>query len=138
MREIIEAFLISVAVVVFGLIVLFGAKSFSDAAHAPTQTAVRTWQKADSKAYAMQGIQAFADKEYVCLTKLWGKESAWNPKAINPKKVGGLHAGGIPQLLGMSPKLTPAKQIDIGLKYIYHRYETPCNAWSHWKKLGWY
>lgn len=98
----------------------------------------RAWHKADSYAYAQQGIQDFADKEYSCLKKLWGKESAWNPRAQNDVKVGGLKAGGIPQILGMSPKLTPAKQIERGLKYIYHRYDTPCNGWNHWKKFGWY
>lgn len=82
-------------------------------------------------------------KHYVCLARLWGKESGWDPKAFNPVKVNGRNAGGIPQILGLSPKLHPHVQIDRGLKYIAHRYKTPCNAWAFWlskaaKGTGWY
>ena len=42
-------------------------------------------------------------------------------------------AFGIPQILGLKEK-NPMKQIDLGLKYIAHRYETPCAAWAHWMK----
>lgn len=82
-------------------------------------------------------------KHYKCLASLWGKESGWNPKAFNPTKVNGRNAGGIPQILGLSPKLPAHVQIDRGLKYIKHRYSTPCNAWAFWlskaqKGTGWY
>jgi hypothetical protein len=73
-----------------------------------------------------------------CLSKLWGKESAWNPEAYNKIKVMGRNAGGIPQLLGLDPSTPPTQQIDRGLEYIYHRYETPCLAWAHFKKKGWH
>ena len=82
-------------------------------------------------------------KQFVCLSQLWGKESGWNPRAFNPIKVGGKNAGGIPQILGLSPHLHHTVQIDRGLKYITHRYQTPCNAWAFWlskdaKGTGWY
>ena len=73
-----------------------------------------------------------------CLKKLWGKESAWNPEAYNRIKVMGRNAGGIPQLLGLDPATPPTKQIDRGLEYIYHRYQTPCRAWQHFKQKGWH
>lgn len=82
-------------------------------------------------------------KEYRCLARLWGKESAWNPQAFNPVSVNGKHAGGIPQILGLDPTMHYTLQIHYGLKYISHRYDSPCNAWAFWmakdkKGVGWY
>ena len=99
---------------------------------------VHVWTKQDSKAYARDGLIKWAGKQGVCLSALWGKESAWNHQAVNPDKVMGKNAGGIPQLLGMSPTTPPTVQIDRGLAYIYYRYETPCKAWEFHKKKGWY
>lgn len=81
--------------------------------------------------------------QFTCLVHLWTKESNWNPKSQNKIRVSGLRAGGIPQILGLSPKLHPNKQIDRGLKYIKHRYGSPCQAWKFWlrqsmKGVGWY
>jgi hypothetical protein len=97
-----------------------------------------TWTKEDSKAYAYDQLGVWRDKQVACLNKLWGKESAWNPEAYNKIKVMGRNAGGIPQLLGLDPSTPPTQQIDRGLEYIYHRYETPCLAWAHFKKKGWH
>ena len=72
-------------------------------------------------------------KQYKCLAFLYGKESAWNPKAIN-----GSHAG-IPQ--GRSKWLitaTPIQQVEWGLRYIKHRYDTPCKARDHWLLHKWH
>ena len=72
-------------------------------------------------------------KQYKCIAALYGKESAWNPKATN-----GSHAG-IPQ--GRSKWLvtaTPIQQVEWGLRYIKHRYGTPCQALNHWKKYNWH
>lgn len=97
-----------------------------------------TWTVEDSKGYAYDSLSAWRDKQMSCLSKLWGKESAWNPDAYNKIKVMGKNAGGIPQLLGLDPATPPTKQIDRGLEYIYHRYNTPCRAWAHFKKKGWH
>lgn len=97
-----------------------------------------TWSDKDSKSYAYDMLSAWRDKQMSCLSKLWGKESAWNPKAYNKIKVMGKNAGGIPQLLGLDPKTPPTKQIDRGLDYIFYRYHTPCRAWKHFKKKGWH
>jgi hypothetical protein len=77
-------------------------------------------------------------KQFDCLEQLWTKESNWRPNAYNKIKVGGRNAGGIPQILGLDPKLHHTIQIDRGVKYIKHRYETPCNAWAFWQRKGWY
>jgi len=64
-----------------------------------------------------------------CLSKLYGKESAWNPNANS-----GSHWG-IPQ--GRSEYLrtaTPEQQIMWGLKYIDNRYGSPCKAWEFFQK----
>jgi hypothetical protein len=94
------------------------------------------WSVADSKAYARDKLSEWRDEQWSCLGKLWGKESAWNPDAYNSIKVMGKHAGGIPQLLGLDPSTPAPRQIERGLDYIYYRYTTPCNAWSHWKREG--
>ena len=72
-------------------------------------------------------------KEYKCLSILYGKESAWNPKAVN-----GSHYG-IPQ--GKSEWLKDQDgytQIRWGLDYIGHRYGEPCIALAHWRAKGWH
>ena len=99
---------------------------------------VREWKVADSKAYAQDVVLAWADNQYLCLEKLWTKESNWRPEAYNKVKVMGKNAGGIPQILGMSTQTPAPKQIDRGFAYIMHRYGTPCMAWKHHEKKGWY
>jgi hypothetical protein len=105
-------------------------------AHAPTDFI----ELLAPKQYAAIQVKAIwgDPKHYRCLAALWGKESAWNPKAQNPIKVNGKRAGGIPQILGLSPKLPAHVQVDRGLKYIKHRYNTPCAAWKFWQKGKWY
>jgi hypothetical protein len=97
------------------------------------------------KAYAHKMVMKTwqSQSQFQCLAKLWGKESGWNPKAFNKIKVNGKHAGGIPQILGLDPTLPHTIQINYGLKYITHRYKTPCNAWAFWlakdeRGTGWY
>lgn len=99
---------------------------------------IREWVVADSKAYAQDVVLAWADNQYLCLEKLWTKESNWRPEAYNKVKVMGKNAGGIPQLLGLSVNVPAPKQIDRGFKYIMHRYGTPCTAWRFHQKKGWY
>ena len=73
--------------------------------------------------------------QYKCLATLYGKESAWDYRAYN-KSSGTV---GIPQ--GKSVWLltaTPIQQVEWGLRYIKHRYSTPCKAYEHWKANGWH
>jgi hypothetical protein len=72
-------------------------------------------------------------RQYLCLEQLWHLESRWNPSADNKRST----AFGIPQLLKLKTK-DPYKQIDAGLKYIAHRYGTPCKALAYHLKTGHY
>ena len=84
------------------------------------------------KIYAHIKIGSY--KEFVCIEKLWTKESNWRPKAKNKNS----SAYGIPQLLKMK-ETNPYKQIDLGLRYIDKRYKgNACAAWQHWRSKGWY
>jgi hypothetical protein len=97
------------------------------------------WTKSLSKSYAKALISAQYEEwdtnsEFRALVKLWGKESAWDHTADNPKS----SAFGIPQLLGLAPTTPAPEQIARGLAYIHHRYGKPSVAWAHWRKHGWY
>jgi hypothetical protein len=79
--------------------------------------------------------------QYLCFTKLVGKESAWNPKAQNPTST----ASGIGQMLdstysslGMRKSNTGVSQLVATLSYISRRHVTPCGAWRHFQKNNWY
>ena len=92
----------------------------------------------------VQAIPSMTIKEYAavlvddksqmkCLGKLYGKESAWNPDAVN-----GSHYG-IPQ--GRSEYLRdalPEQQIMWGLKYIDNRYGSPCKAWAFFQRYNYH
>ncbi|MFZ9922507.1 MAG: hypothetical protein ACO3E4_06295 [Candidatus Nanopelagicaceae bacterium] len=80
-------------------------------------------------------------KEFSCLTKLLGKESAWKAEAKNPTS----SAKGIGQLLdatyrnlGMKHSEASVAQLVATLAYIHRRHLTPCNAWDHFKKKNYY
>lgn len=77
-------------------------------------------------------------KEALCLIKLYGKESAFNMYAIGNTK-GKVQTYGIPQLKNpMIASMSATRQIDYGIKYVYHRYSSACDAWTHWKVKGWH
>ena len=84
---------------------------------------------------------ALPKKEASCLSRLIGKESAWNHQAIgnlsSPTKS---YVYGLLQLKNPIVKdKSPIEQIHFGLKYIDHRYKgNACNAWEHWKTKGWH
>jgi len=79
-------------------------------------------------------IKVMSYKEFVCIESLWSKENrSWDPYAKNPKS----SAFGIPQLLKLK-ELNPYVQMDLGYKYIVHRHQTPCQAWTFWKRHRYY
>jgi len=124
-------------------IVIGGALCFSvvSAASATNDTNKRL----TSKEYAQGQLTIH---NYKCLSILYGKESAWNWKAIGNLK--GTHrVYGIPQ--GKSEWLkdaNPLQQVDWGLRYIGHKYgfvrtiegmqPDTCKALDHWKRKGWH
>lgn len=84
----------------------------------------------------------WGEEQYSCLNKLWTKESHWNYKARN--KVSGAHgiAQALPatkmEVVGTDWRTNPVTQISWGLKYINERYDSPCKAWSKFKRSRWY
>jgi hypothetical protein len=100
--------------------------------NSPNAVAVNTARDVNNyKLYAH--IKLHNATQYRCLELLWNKESRWNPRADNPKST----AYGIPQLLKLKAR-DPYTQIDLGLKYIKHRYLTPCKALDFHKRTGHY
>ena len=100
--------------------------------NSPSAIAVSTARDVNNyKLYAH--IKLHNANQYRCLELLWDKESKWNPRADNPKST----AYGIPQLLKLKAR-DPYTQIDLGLKYIKHRYLTPCKALEFHKRTGHY
>ena len=70
-------------------------------------------------------------KQYLCLEKLWDKESRWSSTANNSKS----SAYGIPQLL-KSKERNPFRQIDKGIIYITKRYGSACKAEAYHSRHG--
>ena len=84
----------------------------------------------------------FDQSQYSCLNSLWTKESHWNYKAHNYRS--GAH--GIAQALPADKmnvvatdwRTNPVTQIRWGIRYITMRYDTPCKAWSKFKRSHYY
>lgn len=80
--------------------------------------------------------------QFVCLNKLWSAESGWRYRASN----GSSGAYGIPQAhpgskmasVARDWRTNPVTQIRWGLRYIDGRYNSPCSAWSKFKRSNWY
>jgi hypothetical protein len=97
---------------------------------------------AQAIAYEMVLARGWGDDEFACLVALWNRESGWRVNAYNK----GSGAYGIPQSLpgskmasaGADWETNPATQITWGLGYIGGRYGSPCGAWGHSERVGWY
>ena len=101
------------------------------------------WTPRLAKSYArayMNIMYKWNSSEFIALNKLWTAESNWRSEAFNKSadRHTGKHAGGIPQILGLNPKVPAPLQIERGLAYIEHRYGRPSIAWTHHRKHGWY
>ena len=98
-----------------------------------------------SMAYAKKQLGTMGwdtPQQWECLLSLWTKESNFRPDAYNKTPVyqngEKLHAGGIPQILGLDPDTTVERQIERGFIYIESRYSTPCSAWRFWSSNFYY
>jgi hypothetical protein len=97
---------------------------------------------AQNIAFGLVESRGWASAEFDCLVALWSRESGWNSQAENPRS----GAYGIPQALPASKMASagadwatnPETQILWGLGYIDARYGTPCEAWGHSERKGWY
>jgi len=134
--------LASSALVAFGLCLCLIALSISST-KIDSVNALPRHQPISYKEYAQMRIESLV--QYKCLSTLYGKESAWNDKAVGNLK-GKQQVYGIPQ--GKSEYLrtaNPYKQIDWGLSYIYGKYGVDkdnyinaCAALKHWQLKGWH
>lgn len=76
--------------------------------------------------------------QFACLTKLWGKESAWDYTAHNYRS--GAHgiAQALPaikmEVVGSDWRTNPITQMKWGMRYISIRYTNPCSAWLKWQR----
>ncbi|ARD41133.1 G5 domain-containing protein [Actinomyces gaoshouyii] len=112
------------------------------AASAPPAASGTDAASAQATARSMMGAYGWGDSEFSCLVSLWNRESGWNYQAQNASS----GAYGIPQALpgskmasaGSDWQTNPATQINWGLGYIQGRYGSPCAAWSHSERTGWY
>ncbi len=75
-----------------------------------------------------------SNHEWKSLFTLWNRESRWDYTADNPTS----SAYGIPQMLNLSEDTPMVRQIDLGLKYIQHRYGSPSRALAFHNANGWY
>ena len=97
---------------------------------------------AQAIAYDIVLARGWGDDQFACLVALWNKESGWRVNAYNASS----GAYGIPQSLpgskmasaGADWETNPATQITWGLGYIGGRYGSPCGAWDHSQRVGWY
>lgn len=121
-----------------------GGSSGSAARAAVPIPAVAAPDPGSAQAIARQMVlnRGWGEGEYSCLYSLWQKESNWNVYAQNRSS----GAYGIPQSLpgskmasaGADWQTNPVTQITWGLGYISGRYGTPCGAWGHSQRVGWY
>jgi hypothetical protein len=102
-----------------------------------TQTKATMEQKKANKILAMKYAQAgygWDLRQRKCIHKLFTKESRFDHLAKNQQ---GSSAYGIAQMLKEKSN-DPAIQILKAYRYIIHRYDTPCRAWSHHLSRNWY
>lgn len=108
-----------------GVALAIGLSLFIPSAHAPALNL-------KPKQFAYYALN-YNKTQYKCLATLWGKESAWKHTAVSYDG----SAYGIPQLRNKKLiNMEPNTQVIWGLRYIKHRYETPCAALRHWRIKG--
>ena len=83
------------------------------------------------KLYAHNQIKDW--EQFNCYNRLIFKESSWRYWVRN-----GSHTGLGQMRSEWYGTLSPRKQIRVHLRYIEHRYQTPCKAERHFNKIGWH
>jgi len=110
------------------------------------QISIQTPTQAKAHARAQLAVHGWKLNQWDCLNELWTNESNWRQEAFNSTPVTQirdgkrvkLHAGGIPQILGLNPATSVPAQIRLGFAYIKTRYQTPCRALGWWNRHKWY
>jgi len=103
------------------------------------------WNRSTLRNYARSLLPDYgweSKSEWICLGRLWGKESAWNHEAVYERT----EDYGVPQR-HMSHNTeaerqafleNPTGQIQWGMRYIQKRYQSPCGAWRFWQSNRYY
>lgn len=73
-------------------------------------------------------------RQWACLVELVHRESRWNPAASSDTS----SAEGLFQILKQRHGLPVTRQAELGIRYITHRYGTPCHALAFHSDNGWY
>jgi hypothetical protein len=108
----------------------------------PTPVDCKTYSGVRATGCSLLSWAGFGTNQMSCLDKLFTKESHWNVHARNSSS----GAYGIPQALpgrkmatfGADWQDNAVPQLKWGLTYIKGRYSTPCGAWAHSQRTGWY
>jgi hypothetical protein len=101
----------------------------------PRMTSLTEMKKIAKEIGKMEVMKEYNSKhEWKSLLELWTRESRWDYTANNPTS----SAYGIPQLLKMDESTPMGRQIELGLKYIKHRYDTPSRALAFHNRNNWY
>jgi hypothetical protein len=89
-----------------------------------------------SRAYVREQvmIKGWDGKQWVCINELIDRESKWSNIADNPKS----SAYGLFQMLKTPEGSSIRMQTERGIRYIEHRYDTPCEALQHHNRKNWY
>ncbi|MGW4799399.1 aggregation-promoting factor C-terminal-like domain-containing protein [Nonomuraea sp. NPDC004297] len=124
-----------------GVLVLTATLVAAGGASAAQAQSSQTSGRNKSIAKPMVTARGWDRTQFICLVKLWARESGWNHRAAN-----GSGAYGIPQALpgrkmsasGGDWRTNPRTQIKWGLSYIKQRYGSPCRAWGHFQSHHWY
>jgi hypothetical protein len=98
----------------------------------PSISKMKVLAKEEGQKQALKEWQSH--REWDALYNLWMIESKWDYTADNPKST----AFGIPQILDMPTDTSMYEQIQLGIKYIKHRYGTPTKALAFHNMNGWY
>jgi hypothetical protein len=94
---------------------------------------------ASAESYSIDQLKLYAHsrivnyKQFQCFNTIITKESRWNYKARN-----GSHWGLGQMKSNHYRNLDPYRQIDATLRYMIHRYSSPCQALEHHKKHNWF
>jgi hypothetical protein len=94
---------------------------------------------ANATTYSIDQLKLYAHsrivnyKQFQCFNTIITKESRWDYKAHN-----GSHWGLGQMKSNHYRNLDPYRQIDATLRYMVHRYSSPCQALEHHKKHNWF
>lgn len=89
-----------------------------------------------SRSYVREqaSLKGWDGQQWVCINELIDRESKWDNTADNSKS----SAYGLFQMLKTPIGLSVGEQTERGLRYIEHRYTTPCEALRHHNRRNWY